>query len=254
MDLGKEGFGTRYDRMVRTDWVDIRLIHRARVLVVGAGALGNEAIKCLALAGFHHITVVDFDTVEKSNLSRCVLFRDEDIGKYKAEVAAKAASNLNPECIVTPVVDRVQSLDISHFDIYLGCVDNISARLHLNSHACYYGIPYIDGSTDGFRGKVFTVTRSGPCLECMMNRTHLDELHRTFSCDPGEVREDVRILSSGVTTASIIAASCVRETIKIVCGMESLGVGGLNYYDGIAGVMEVLDVDINPRCPNHRGT
>lgn len=243
--------GTRYDRMARTDWIDIRRIHKARVLVAGAGALGNEAVKCLALAGFHNITIVDFDTIERTNLSRCVLFREKDIGRNKAETAAEAAIGLDPECVATPVNGRIQSIDLSSFDIYIGCLDSISARLHLNSHARYYGIPYVDGSTDGFRGKVMTVLKTGPCLECTMNRTHLDELHRTFSCDLGEVREDTRILSSGVTTASVIAAACVREAIKIVCGCEHLCVIGLNYYDGIRGTMEVFETDIDPRCPNH---
>lgn len=237
--------------MVRTDWIDIRRIHRARVLVAGAGALGNEAVKCLVLAGFRDITIVDPDTIEMTNLSRCVLFREDDLGRSKAEVVAEAASDLDKDCIATPIKARIQAADLSPYDIYVGCLDNISARLHLNSHAKYYGIPYVDGSTDGFRGKVMSVLGTGPCLECIMNRTHSEELHRTFSCEPGEVRADPRILSSGVTTASVIAAVCVREIIKIVCGCERLCVIGLNYYDGIKGTMEVFDVGIDPRCPNH---
>ncbi len=251
IDLDKIEIGGRFDRMVRTDWINIHRIHQARVLVAGAGALGNEAVKCLTLAGFRDLTIVDPDTIEKTNLSRCVLFREGDIGRSKAEVASEAASDLDKDCVATPIKARIQTVDLSSFDVYVGCLDNVSARLHLNSHAKYYGIPYVDGSTDGFRGKVMSVLRTGPCLECTMNRTHVEELHRTFSCVPGEVMSDSRILSSGVTTTSVIAAACVREIIKIVCGCERLCVIGLNYYDGIKGTMEVLDVDIDPRCPNH---
>lgn len=243
--------GGRFDRMERTDWIDMDKIHSANVLVAGAGALGNETVKCLALAGFRKITIADPDLVEESNLSRCVLFRSRDIGRNKADAAAAAARDLDADCEAVSFNGRVQLLDLLPFGIYIGCLDNISARLHLNSHAAYYRTPYIDGSIDGFRGRMHIVLGNGACLECGMNRTHLDELHRTFSCMPGIVREDRRIISSGVTTVSVIAAMCVREAIKIVCGCEHLCSRGVSYYDGISGRVDILALEVNARCPNH---
>ena len=241
---------TRFDRMERTGWIDMGRIHSARVLVAGAGALGNETVKNLVLAGFRDISVADFDTVEESNLSRCVLFRERHIGRNKAEVVAESASDIDPQCGVTALPERIQSLDLSGYDIILGCLDSISARLHLNSHAVYYRIPYVDGATDGFRGKVQVILPGRPCLECSMNRTHIRELHRTYSCFPGKEAPPL-ILSSGITTTAVIAGICVREAIKIVCGMEGMCVRGISYYDGNLGSLDIAELEINPRCPNH---
>jgi len=74
----------RFDRMRRIDCLDIDNLHRSRCLVVGAGALGNEVVKCMLLAGFGDITIVDMDEVVISNLSRCVFFREGDGGRKKA--------------------------------------------------------------------------------------------------------------------------------------------------------------------------
>ncbi|MEE3363771.1 MAG: ThiF family adenylyltransferase, partial [Methanomethylophilus sp.] len=86
----------RFDRMERTEWIDMSRIHGTQVFVAGAGALGNEVVKNLVLAGFRDITVADPDTVERSNLSRCVLFREESVGRNKAEVIAETAAELYP--------------------------------------------------------------------------------------------------------------------------------------------------------------
>ena len=243
----------RFDRMERTGWIDMSRIHGTPVFVAGAGALGNEVIKNLVLAGFRDITVADHDTVERSNLSRCVLFREESVGRNKAEVAAEAASELDPECRVTAVPDIIQRTDLSRFGILIGCLDSISARLHLNAHARFFRIPYVDGATDGFRGKMQTVFPKGPCLECGMNSTHLEELHRTFSCIPGETVRDPVILSSGITTTAVIAAMCVREVLKIACGRTDLCVPGVSYYDGISGRTDVLEIGFRKGCPHHEG-
>jgi molybdopterin-synthase adenylyltransferase len=189
--------------------------------------------------------------VEESNLSRCVLFRESDIGRNKAECIAEAASGLDPGCGVKALRSRVQDLDLRDYDIYVGCLDSISARLHMNAHAKYYSVPYVDGSTDGFRGKVQVVLGDGPCMECTMNRTHLQELHRTFSCaEGGRVPEQIP-LSAGITTTSVIAGMCAREVIKVACGRTDLCLKGICYYDGITGIAEVLEAERNPHCPNH---
>ncbi len=236
--------------MERTEWIDMGRIHRFRVFVAGAGALGNEVLKDLALAGFRDVTVADFDTVEESNLSRCVLFRPRHVGANKALSAVETLPELDPECVLKPLCGRIQDLDLSGYDVFVGCLDNISARLHLNSHAMYFGIPYVDGATDAFRGRVQVVLPGGPCMECSMNGTHIRELHSTFSCIPGEEADPV-ILSSGITTASVIAGMCVREVLKIACGIADRCVKGISYYDGMNGTLDSVLLETNPRCPNH---
>src|SRR5437763_405877 len=88
----------RYARHRLMDWWDQKRLADAKVLVAGAGAIGNEVLKNLALLGVGHILVVDFDRVELSNLTRSVLFRDSDIGQSKARIAAERAREINPDC------------------------------------------------------------------------------------------------------------------------------------------------------------
>src|SRR5882724_3041296 len=87
----------RFSRFGLIPWWDQQKLAEAKVLVVGAGALGNEIIKNLALLGAGNILVADLDRIENSNLSRSVLYRKEDNGKYKATVAAKSAKEIYPD-------------------------------------------------------------------------------------------------------------------------------------------------------------
>ena len=240
----------RFDRMRRIDWLDIDSMRKARCLVVGAGALGNEVVKCMLLAGFGNITLVDMDVVVASNLSRCVFFREGDGGRKKAEAVAERAGCLYPEARIVPVVSRIQETEDWDFDIVFGCLDNISARLHVNSHARYHGIPYVDGATDGFRGKVQVVLENGPCLECGINGSHLKVIDERFSCT-GNGTIFVPKLASEITTTSVIAAVQVREAMKILSGRRDLCVRNVMYYDGLSGTTADLEIPEDSGCPNH---
>lgn len=242
--------------MRRTPWLDLDRIHRTRVLVAGAGALGNEAVKDLVLAGFRHLTVVDQDRIVPSNLSRCLFFRPEDCGgPYKAEVLARRAGELDPAARIAAVPTTVQELEGWDYDLIVGCLDNLRARLHVNSRAAYYRIPYVDGATDGFRGKVQVVRYPGPCLACTMNRTHQRELDRRFSCTgaDGEVPFAPET-AADITTTAVIAGAMVREALKLASGRADLCQAGVMYYDGVTGVATVLTASLDPQCPNHDET
>ena len=246
----KEYDNDRFDRMRRIDWLDIDLMQRSRCLVIGAGALGNEVVKCMLLAGFRDITLVDMDEVVASNLSRCVFFREGDGGRKKASVVAERAGGLLPGSRITPIVSAVQELDRWDFDLVMGCLDNISARLHVNSHARYHGIPYVDGATDGFRGKVQVVLENGPCLECGMNGSHMRLMNERFSCT-GEGTIFIPKLASEITTTSVIAAIQVREAMKILSGKRESCIRNVMYYDGLSGSTTELEIAEDSRCPNH---
>ena len=242
----------RFDRMKRIDWLDMEGLHKAKCLVVGAGALGNEVVKCMLLAGFRSITLVDMDEIVASNLSRCVFFREGDDGRKKAEAVAERAHELYPEGEITPIVGRIQDLKDWDFDIVFGCLDNISARLHVNSHAKYHNIPYIDGATDGFRGKVQVVLETGPCLECAMNNSHMKVIDERFSCTGGGT-VFIPKLASEITTTSIIAAVQVREAMKILSGRRYMCIKNVMYYDGLRGATMDFEVTEDSGCPNHTG-
>lgn len=244
--------GDRHDRQKRIEWVDMDRIRSVRVLVVGAGALGNEAVKNLVLSGFRRIDVIDMDTVDMSNLSRCLFFSADDRGLSKSVLVAERAGTLDPEADVRAIEGGVQELDSWDYDIVLGCLDNIAARLHVNSHCCFYRIPYVDGGTDGMRGKVQTVLPGGPCLQCAMNRSHVREAERRFSCTGGGTVYVPR-MASDITTTAVIAAMQVREAMKIASGHPELCISNISYYDGTLCDSFTVAADIDPGCPNHTG-
>jgi len=129
-----------FDRSRRIGWLDLESIFNARVMMVGAGALGNEVGKNLALSGFRRLTIVDMDHVVGSNLNRCLFFTKEDArrGAKKAEVVARGISKIST--IADPIaldtrIEEVPDSVLREQDLILGCLDNIQARIHVNSHA-----------------------------------------------------------------------------------------------------------------------
>ncbi len=140
----------RYATFGFLGWWDQRLLAEATVLVAGAGALGNEVLKNLALSGVGRLLVVDFDTIEAANLSRSVLFSDGDRGQNKAEVAARAVRRINPDVAVRAIAgDLTRVLGggvFRHVNAVVGCLDNREARLFLNRACLKVGKPWVDGA------------------------------------------------------------------------------------------------------------
>src|SRR4051794_17673400 len=99
----------RYSRLRLIGWWDQERLRAAKVLVVGAGAIGNEVLKNLAQVGIGQVWVVDLDEIEDSNLTRSVLFRRADRGKSKAIAAAAAMRDINPDVCVTPIHGNVMT-------------------------------------------------------------------------------------------------------------------------------------------------
>ena len=154
-----------------------------QVLVVGAGGLGCEILKNLALCGVKHIFVVDLDTIELSNLNRQFLFRQKDIGKFKAEVACEFIKNKYPDIDIKPSCRKIQEFTddfFRQFHIIIGGLDNIEARSYINQkiHELVEFdeegkpkpetvIPFVDGGTEGFRGQVkVIVPYTTSCFDC----------------------------------------------------------------------------------------
>ncbi len=247
----------RFDRSRRVEWLDMDAVLRSRVLVLGAGALGNEVGKCLVLSGVRRITVVDMDHVVGSNLNRCLFFsgKDAESRSMKAEVLARGIEALSPDARVRAVVGRLEELPgafYEGFDVVMGCLDNIAARLHASSHAYRAGRPYIDGGMEGFTGRAMVcLPPDGPCIQCGMNRTHAKVAEMRFSCTgEGVVFHEPR-LAAEITTTSIVSAVMVRECLKVVSGKRDLCLGNTFYYDGRRNVSEEIEVPMDPRCPNH---
>jgi len=248
----------RFDRSKRISWLDMESIARTRCMVVGAGALGNEVVKNLILSGFREITLIDMDSIVLSNLNRCLFFREEDCeGRVmKAETIARRASHLDRGVTITPIVKKIQEVGeeiwIRHHMVF-GCLDNIMARLHVNSYCYHHCIPYIDGGTHGFRGKVQVIIPelSTPCFQCGLNRSHFRVLEKRFSCTGGDVSVYEPKLPAEITTTSVIGAIQVREALKIASGRKEMCIRHILHYDGERGDTDVFEIDIDPCCPNH---
>ncbi|KAJ9700241.1 hypothetical protein PVL29_005863 [Vitis rotundifolia] len=155
----------------------------ATVLVVGAGGLGCELLKDLALSGFKNLEVIDMDRIEVSNLNRQFLFRLQDVGKPKAEVAAKRVMERVSGVNIVPHFCRIEDKDIefyNHFNIIALGLDSIEARSYINAVACSFLEydsddkpleetikPMVDGGTEGFKGHARVIIPGvTPCFEC----------------------------------------------------------------------------------------
>ena len=248
----------RMERSKRISWLDMDRIATTKCLVVGAGALGNEVIKDLVLSGFCHIELVDMDHVVRSNLNRCVFFREGDAERktMKATIVASRAMELDPAATIISSVARIETYDVERFrsfDLVLGCLDNIAARLHVNSHAYSAQKPYIDGGTNGFWGKVqVVVPPNTPCLQCAMNRTHYRVMQKRFSCTGTDVSYFEPKTPAEITTTSVVAAIQVREALKLASGKPDKCIRNLMFYDGLNGTSDELEVEIDLDCPMHK--
>lgn len=247
----------RWNRSRMIGWLDLEKVGSAKLLVVGAGALGNEVVKDLVLAGARNIRLVDMDRVVRSNLSRCVFFREEDSAgrRLKAEVVAERAMDLDPGAVVEPSVCRAEDLPSDTWgrhDLVLGCLDNISARLHVNAHSYHAGVPYIDGGTSGFAGKVqVVIPPHGPCLQCGLNRTHYRILDIRHSCTGGDVTVYEPKVPAEITTTAVVAAVQVREALKVLSGRQDMCVRDVLHYNGTTNRWDELELSVDPGCALH---
>lgn len=200
-------------------------IRNARVAVIGAGATGNEVLKCLALTGFGYVYITDMDHISSSNLSRTVLFWENDVGLRKAGTAAERYCGLCIEKAQADVFDGdichgLGEGVIRHVDLVIGCVDNEQTRLYISNICQLLGKPYIDTGIGGFHWNVFAASGrvDGPCYACTMSqRQEQRALNRIRnSCD---VTRRVAAATGHVPTIGISAASAgalaVQEAIKI---------------------------------------
>ena len=204
-------------------WFKKEKVRDARVLVAGAGALGNEVVKNLALFGVGHIYVVDFDQIEITNLTRSVLFREEDAinHAYKAEIVAKRAMEINPQIKVTPIVGNLFSeVGLGLYrsvDVVIGCLDSRIARYLLNRLSFRAGKTWIDGSIENLTGTVRVYSPGVSCYECGLSREEFTNIMlRTGCADVVRNQGSAGRVATTPISASIVGALQVQEAMKVI--------------------------------------
>jgi len=246
----------RYSRLRLIPWWDQSRIAACRVLVIGAGALGNEILKNMALLGFRHVVVVDLDRIEMSNLSRTVLYRAEDVGEQKSVAAARAYCSLASDALVQPIVAHVgHDCGLGLFewaDVILAGLDNREARLWINRAAWKVGRPWVDGAIEGINGvaRVF-LPGQAPCYECTLGEVDWAILERRMSCNLLAHRSDAEgKVPTTPTISSIIAGIQVQETVKLLHGLPTLASRGY-VFEGLNNTSYVVEYTENPECMSH---
>ncbi len=246
----------RFERLRLIPWWDQELLLRSTVLVVGAGALGNEAIKNLALSGVGRLIIVDSDVIDPTNLPRSILFREADCGRMKAEVASKAAQEISPAIQTKTIVGNVlHDVGLGVFrsaDIVLGCLDNREARLWVNRSCWRVGRPWIDAGIQEVQGSIQCFgSRCSPCYECGMKDLDYRLIHARYRC-PGIPREEAQVglVPTTPTISSLLAAWQTQLAIKAIHGM-TVPWGQAIVFNGIVDQTYKTNLAARSDCLSH---
>lgn len=182
------------------------LFKKAKVSIIGVGALGTVCAELLARAGIGTIFLVDRDYVELGNLQRQTLFDESDIGKPKASAASAKLSIINSEIKINYLISDIDYKNINLIgkpDLILACTDNMESRFLVNDYCRQKKIAWIYGAAISDRGSVYDVMPNGPCIRCL------------FKGSSGETCDTSGILN---TASTITAGIMSNEALKIILG------------------------------------
>ena len=236
----------RYSRHILLDEVGIEGQERllaSHALVIGAGGLGSPVALYLASAGVGHITLVDHDAVDATNLQRQVAHTLARVGRPKAESAREAMSAINPDPRITTVLWRADAtlLDqlVPQAQVVLDCTDNFATRHAINRACVRHGVPLVSGAAIRFDGQLAVYDprdRGSPCYACVFPEN--DDM------------EEVRCATMGVFAplVGIIGSMQAAEALKILSGMGSQLVGRLLMLDGRSMAFTDIRMGRQPGC------
>ncbi len=217
---------------------------RSRVLLIGAGGLGSPTALYLVAAGVGHLTIIDPDVVDLSNLQRQILHRETDVGKPKVESATRELAALNSECEITCKQEAFTSENamelVKAHDLVIDGSDNFATRF-LTNDACFFAkTPLIYGSIFQFEGQLtaFDSSSESPCYRCIVPEPPAD----------GAVPN---CLEAGVigTLPGVIGSLQAMEAIKYLTGLGNPPIGKLLYYDALNTSFREIKINKDPSCP-----
>jgi molybdopterin-synthase adenylyltransferase len=246
----------RYLRHQLIDWFSQEAVSRTKAVVVGAGAVGNEVIKNLALLGVGEVVIFDLDVIEEHNLTRSVLFRETDIGRPKAEVAAERASAMDRNITVRGIHgdfwDHLRLLELRNYDLMFCCVDNFEARIRCNTLCHLAKVDFINIGIDSRFALVemFPFSRSlTGCLECNLPDGVYRRIGERYSC--GHLRKlsfVERKIPTTIITSAAAASLAVSAGLRLGMNNDKRAAQRL-YLDTIDGGLTRTGLAVKDGCP-----
>ena len=216
----------------------------SHALIIGAGGLGSPVSLYLGSAGVGHITVVDHDEVDATNLQRQIAHTLDRVGQYKAESVRTAIAQINPDVRVTPITQRADEALLNTLaaqaDVVIDCCDNFETRQAVNKACVVHHKPLVSGAAIRMDGQVsvFDSTQADePCYACIF--------------PPEQLPEETRCATMGVFAplVGIIGTVQAAEALKILSGMGSHMAGRLLMLDGRELSWTDIRMQRNPDCP-----
>ena len=237
----------RYSRHILLNEIGIegqQRILEGRALIIGAGGLGSPVALYLGSAGVGHITLVDDDTVDVTNLQRQIAHTMARVGQAKTESAMAAIAAINPDVKVTSVVARADAalLDtlVAQNDVVLDCCDNFATRQAINVACVTHRKPLVSGAAIRFDGQISVYDLRDPLSPC-------------YACvfPPDTAFEETRCATMGVLAplVGIIGAMQAAEALKLLSGAGQPLTGRLLMLDGLNMQWDEVRVPRNTRCP-----
>ncbi len=212
-------------------------LERAKVVVVGAGGLGNTVASLLARMNVSRIRIIDSDLVEVSNLPRCMIFDESDVGRSKAEILKNTIAKINSSIKVGMIDEDLNESSLhllDGFDIIMDCTDNMNARHLINRYSIANRVPWVYGSVSRDVGFVGTFSGRSPCFACAFPEEK----------NPPEDMIPQKGLHSAIP--NIIGSIQVSEAVRVLTGNPSFG--KLVHFSLNGPSLSVSVIRKNPRC------
>ncbi len=236
----------RYSRHILLDEIGIEGQERllsSKVLMIGAGGLGSPVALYIGSAGIGHITVVDHDRVDATNLQRQIAHNLASIGEFKAASVARAIAAINPDVKVVPVTERADDKLLDELarnaDLVIDCTDNFATRHAINRACVRHRKPLVSGAVIRFDGQVSVFDPRGgrsPCYACVFPESDL--------------LEEARCATMGVFAplVGIIGTVQAAEALKLLCSVGQPLTGRLLMLDGQSMAWNEMKLARNPAC------
>jgi molybdopterin/thiamine biosynthesis adenylyltransferase len=197
-------------------------IRSASVLLAGAGAIGNEVAKNLAMLGIGRIVIADRDKVEMSNVSRMIFFEQSGLGKNKAEVLAHNIHRKYPFVETVAFRGELESMPLKFYfdsDVIICGLDNVVSRIYLTQISRKYSIPLVDGGITGLNGRVHVyLPPNDPCPICLFPPNQYSKIAGLRNPCDAPLEQDA--VPSFSTSISLVSSILAQETIKLILGFK----------------------------------